>query len=108
MPDQPSDEAVEAAAWVLAGADQHADIGTAWIDCARRALAAAYPLLRQQIETEVWSVARAAVERQTDLADLVHFDRPSDFRKGVLTSLVALDAARQEAARGAAQPGGEQ
>jgi hypothetical protein len=37
--------------------------------------------------------ARAVVERQTDLTDLVHFDRPSDFRKGILTCLVALDDA---------------
>lgn len=35
--------------------------------------------------------ARKVVERQTDLTDLVHFERPSDFRKGVLTCLVALD-----------------
>ena len=41
--------------------------------------------------------ARAVVERQTDLTDLVHFDKPSDFRKGVLTCLVALDNAIREA-----------
>lgn len=36
--------------------------------------------------------ARETVERQTDLTELVHFERPSDFRKGVLTCLAALDA----------------
>lgn len=41
--------------------------------------------------------ARKVVERQTNLADLVHFDRPSDFRKGVLTCLAALDNAIAEA-----------
>lgn len=42
--------------------------------------------------------AREVVMRQTDLAELVHFDRPSDYRKGVLTCLVALDKAIEEAA----------
>lgn len=46
---------------------------------------------------EAWDAADAAVERQTNLADLMHFDRPSDFRKGVLSSLMALRAARTEA-----------
>lgn len=41
--------------------------------------------------------ARDVVERQTDLTELVHFDRPSDFRKGVLTCLAALDDAIQKA-----------
>ena len=41
--------------------------------------------------------ARGVVERQTDLTELVHFDRPSDFRKGVLTCLMALDAAIKDA-----------
>lgn len=41
--------------------------------------------------------ARVVVERQTNLADLVHFDRPSDFRKGIVTCLVALDEAIREA-----------
>lgn len=36
--------------------------------------------------------AREAVLRQTDLTELVHFERPSDFRKGVLTCLAAVDA----------------
>jgi len=35
--------------------------------------------------------AREAVGRQTNLPDLVHFDRPSDFRKGVLSCVVAID-----------------
>lgn len=38
--------------------------------------------------------AIATVERQTDLTELMHFDRPSDYRKGVLTSLAALHADR--------------
>lgn len=46
--------------------------------------------------TAAWGEARAAVERQTNLPDLVYFDKPSDFRKGVLSSLVALDNARGE------------
>jgi hypothetical protein len=37
--------------------------------------------------------ARRIVERQTDLTELVHFERPSDYRKGVLTCLMALDQA---------------
>lgn len=41
--------------------------------------------------------ARGVVFRQTSLAELVHFDRPSDFRKGVLTCLAALDNAIKEA-----------
>jgi hypothetical protein len=32
------------------------------------------------------------VRAQAGLPDLVHFDRPSDFRKGVLTCLAALEA----------------
>lgn len=36
--------------------------------------------------------ARDVVQAQTNLPDLIHFDRPSDFRKGVLTCLAALDA----------------
>lgn len=41
--------------------------------------------------------ARAVVARQTDLTELVLFDRPSDFRKGVLTCITALDSAIKEA-----------
>ena len=41
--------------------------------------------------------AYKVVERQSALADLIHFDRPSDFRKGVLTCLVALEKAIDEA-----------
>jgi len=41
--------------------------------------------------------AREVVARQADLTDLVHFERPSDYRKGVLTCLAALDAAIKEA-----------
>lgn len=40
--------------------------------------------------------AREIVARQTDLTELVHFERPSDFRKGVLTCLAALDARIRE------------
>ena len=36
--------------------------------------------------------AREVVERQTDLTELIHFERPSDYRKGVLTCLMALTA----------------
>lgn len=36
--------------------------------------------------------AKTAVRAQAGLPDLVHFDRPSDFRKGVLTCLAALEA----------------
>lgn len=36
------------------------------------------------------------VRRQANLPDLVHFDRPSDFRKGVLTCLAALEAPAQQ------------
>lgn len=36
--------------------------------------------------------AATAVRAQAGLPDLVHFDRPSDFRKGVLTCLAALEA----------------
>jgi hypothetical protein len=43
--------------------------------------------------------ARKVVERQTDLTELIHFERPSDYRKGVLTCLMALDKAIEEAAR---------
>lgn len=46
------------------------------------------------VVAEAWDEAIATVERQTNLADLMHFDRPSDFRKGVLTSLMALKAGR--------------
>lgn len=45
--------------------------------------------------------AREVVDRQTDLAELVHFERPSDFRKGVLTCLAALDAAIMKEVGGA-------
>lgn len=41
--------------------------------------------------------AREVVARQTSLTELVHFERPSDFRKGVVTCLVALDNAIREA-----------
>lgn len=40
--------------------------------------------------------AREVVARQTDLTELIYFERPSDFRKGVLTCLAALDAAIQD------------
>jgi hypothetical protein len=36
--------------------------------------------------------AAVAVRAQANLPDLVHFDRPSDFRKGVLSCLAALEA----------------
>lgn len=49
------------------------------------------------IRAEALREARAIVERQTDLTELVLFDRPSDFCKGVLTCLAALDAAIKEA-----------
>ncbi len=39
---------------------------------------------------EAWAAAVETAERQTNLADLVHFDKPSDFRKGVLTVITAL------------------
>jgi len=36
--------------------------------------------------------AATAVRAQAGLPDLVHFNRPSDFRKGVLTCLAALES----------------
>lgn len=48
---------------------------------------------------EAWNEAERAVERQTNLAELVYFDKPSDFRKGVLSSLTAVKAARAAALR---------
>lgn len=48
--------------------------------------------------------AREVVDRQTDLAELVHFERPSDFRKGVLTCLAALDSKIMEIVAGEVQP----
>jgi hypothetical protein len=51
-----------------------------------------------QARAEAWDEAVATVRRQTNLADLIHFDRPSDFRKGVLTCITALEAARAAAA----------
>jgi hypothetical protein len=48
-------------------------------------------------ERAVWDEAIAVARRQTNLAELVHFDKPSDFRKGVLTVIVALEAARDGA-----------
>lgn len=41
--------------------------------------------------------ATEAVRAQANLPDLVHFDRPSDFRKGVLTCLAALEAGASDA-----------
>lgn len=73
-------------------------------DQARAALVAALPVLERQlrdkIAADVWDAARTAVARQTDLTELVHFERPSDFRKGVLTCLVALDNERESVVRG--------
>ncbi|GAA2608579.1 hypothetical protein GCM10010399_44260 [Dactylosporangium fulvum] len=40
--------------------------------------------------------AAEAVRAQANLPDLVHFDRPSDFRKGVLSCLAALEARNHE------------
>jgi hypothetical protein len=40
--------------------------------------------------------ATEAVRAQANLPDLVHFDRPSDFRKGVLSCLAALEARNNE------------
>lgn len=40
--------------------------------------------------------ATGAVRAQANLPDLVHFDRPSDFRKGVLSCLAALEARNNE------------
>ncbi len=42
--------------------------------------------------------AATAVRAQAGLPDLVHFDRPSDFRKGVLTCLAALEALESKTA----------
>ena len=55
---------------------------------ARAVLAAVLPAIR----ADAWSDAIGVVERQTNLTELVHFDRPSDFRKGVLTCIAALNA----------------
>jgi hypothetical protein len=51
-------------------------------------------LAQVKAEARVSALAEAAlaVERQTNLPDLVHFDKPSDFRKGVLTALMAVRA----------------
>jgi hypothetical protein len=48
--------------------------------------------------------AREAVERQTDLPSLVFFERPSDFTKGVLSCLTAIDAQILEAVTRAVTP----
>lgn len=48
-----------------------------------------------QVRAEAWDEAYKVVERQTDLTELVHFERPSDFRKGVLTCLTALRVAME-------------
>jgi hypothetical protein len=57
---QISDEAAIVAAQVLAGVDQYREVGTAWVDCARRALAAAVPLLYQQ-----WAAEQCPLESYT-------------------------------------------
>lgn len=64
---------------------------------ARAILTAAAPHIAAQAWERVWKQVIECVERQADLPSLVHFDKPSDFRKGVLTVLAALNAARQEA-----------
>jgi hypothetical protein len=93
------EEAIEAAAkaeydWINDGLHRWEDacgISRAdFLDASARGLAAALPFIREQI----WAEARTVLERQTDLTELIHFDRPSDFRKGILTCLAALDAAR--------------
>lgn len=52
----------------------------------------------RRAKTEAWSDAIGVVERQTNLTELVHFDKPSDFRKGVLTCIAALKAEAMERA----------
>lgn len=58
-------------------------------------LAALAEAQRERDEAEAAGFARAVaiVRAQADLPSLVHFDRPSDFRKGVLSCLAALAAA---------------
>lgn len=46
----------------------------------------------QPLVAATWADARRVVERQTNLPALVHFDRPSDFSKAILSCLTALDA----------------
>lgn len=56
---------------------------------------AAEGMLASALDTAREAGRRQAVEAvraQADLPDLVHFDRPSDFRKGVLSCLAALEA----------------
>jgi phage/plasmid primase-like uncharacterized protein len=43
--------------------------------------------------TQALEEAAQIVRSQANLPDLMHFDRPSDFRKGVLSCLAALEAA---------------
>lgn len=56
---------------------------------------------RQQGIREAVQVVRA----QADLPSLMHFDRPSDFRKGVLTCLAALEARQEKSETGGGQDG---
>lgn len=51
-------------------------------------------------KAETWEQAIATATRQIDLTDLMHFDKPSDFSKGVLTTIAALNAARVESEAG--------
>lgn len=65
--------------------DQIAELTTR-LEAARNGLAAA--------EAAGFARAVAIVRAQADLPSLMHFDRPSDFRKGVLSCLAALEAGR--------------
>jgi hypothetical protein len=56
-----------------------------------RILAAVERIIAERLAAEREAMIQVA-RRQTDLTELVHFDKPSDFRKGVLTVIVALEA----------------
>ena len=84
MTDQPTFAPPEAR---QAAADAYDDAAVRKVDVGQMTAAVA---------DAVWAVAEARIRRQASLPDLVHFERPSDFRKGVLTCLAALEA-REEA-----------
>lgn len=76
---------------------------TEWAADASKIRAVVMPViynLMAERDDAAWKEAIAVATRQTDLTDLtdlVHFERPSDFRKGVLTVITALNAAREKA-----------
>lgn len=59
---------------------------------AEEAVAESYARGLAEGRTQGLNRAATAVRSQANLPDLIHFDRPSDFRKGVLSCLAALEA----------------